>query len=481
MESPKQEMPGPGQALFYDAFRASPIGIALENLEGRPLFVNPALCSMLGFTEEEMRQKHCVEFSPDEDAQKDWALFEQLKAGVIDRYTLEKRFFKRDGSVVWGRLSISMMSTVSPPLVVAMVEDVTPIRESEERFRLLTNSAPVMIWSASPDGSCTYFNRPWLDFTGRPMEAELGLGWIEGVHPEDRQRCQDTYNQAFHVRQPFTMEFRFRRHDGEYRWLLDSGVPRFERDGSFAGFIGSALDIAERKAVEEARLNLGGRLIEAQEQERRHIARELHDDISQRLVVLSLDLQKAASTVPDSEEVLQTSLKTLVNAVSKLNVDVHALSYRLHASRLQLLGLAATMSYFCKELAAQRDVEISFTHNGVPADLPEAISLCLFRILQEALNNAVKHSGTRQFESRLSRIDDYLQLTVVDHGAGFDPGAATYSKGLGLISMIERATLVRGTVSVASQPGLGTEITCRVPLPAQGSPKAGKKAARNSG
>src|SRR6201993_1678132 len=105
--------------LFRDAFNASPIGIAVENLDGQPLFVNPALCSMLGFSEEEMRGKHCVEFSPPEDAEKDWALFEQLRAGLIDRYQIEKRFIRRDGSLVWGRLSISLLNRTSP-LVVAM-------------------------------------------------------------------------------------------------------------------------------------------------------------------------------------------------------------------------------------------------------------------------------------------------------------------------------------------------------------------------
>ena len=118
----------PDDQLFYGAFNASPIGIVLEDLEGRPLFVNPALCSMLGFSEEEMRQKHCVQFSPAEDAEKDWALFQQLRAGATDRYQLDKRFIRRDGSLIWGRLSISLLKNGGAPLVVAMVEDITEKR-----------------------------------------------------------------------------------------------------------------------------------------------------------------------------------------------------------------------------------------------------------------------------------------------------------------------------------------------------------------
>src|ERR1051326_5511408 len=158
--------------LFYEAFEASPIGIAVEDLVGRPLYVNSALCMMLGFTQDEMRRKRCAEFSPPEDAQKDGELFQQLRAGSIDRYTMEKRFFRKDGTLTWGRLSISKLTDRSSPLVVATVEDITPLRESEERFRFVANAAPVMIWMSGADKLCTYFNRPWLEFTGRGLEAE---------------------------------------------------------------------------------------------------------------------------------------------------------------------------------------------------------------------------------------------------------------------------------------------------------------------
>src|SRR5205809_7751364 len=126
----------PETQLFHDVFNASPIGIAVETLEGQPLFVNPAFCSFLGFSEEELRNKHCVDFSPREDAEKDWALFQQLRAGSIDHYQLEKRYFRRDGSLVWGSLSISLLKSHSSPLVIAMVEDITDKQRAEEaRFR----------------------------------------------------------------------------------------------------------------------------------------------------------------------------------------------------------------------------------------------------------------------------------------------------------------------------------------------------------
>src|SRR5215471_4568026 len=165
-------------------------------------------------------------------------------------------------------------------------QDAQVVRESEERFRLVANTAPVMIWMAGPDKLCNYVNQPWLEFTGRPLEAELGSGWAEGIHPEDSKACLARYVETFDRRGTFEMEYRIRRHDGEYRWIFDIGVPRFEPDGSFAGYIGSCLDVTERKQAEETLAAMGRRLIEAQEEERRWIARELHDDINQRLALV---------------------------------------------------------------------------------------------------------------------------------------------------------------------------------------------------
>src|SRR5579863_1369714 len=145
----------PDIPLFRDVFNASPIGIAVENLEGQPLFVNPSFCSFLGFSEEELRNKHCVDFSPREDAEKDWALFQQLRAGSIDHYQLEKRYFRRDGSLVWGSLSISLLKSSPSPLVLAMVEDISDKKKAEEgrlRHAAIIESSEDAILSVTLDG-----------------------------------------------------------------------------------------------------------------------------------------------------------------------------------------------------------------------------------------------------------------------------------------------------------------------------------------
>ena len=125
------------------------------------------------------------------------------------------------------------------------------LKESERRFRLTADAAPVMVWMSGVDKLCTWFNRPWLDFVGRTMEQELGNGWSENVHPDDFDRCLKTYVDAFDARRAFSMEYRLRRHDGEYRWVLDNGIPLWEPAGEFAGYIGSCIDISERKQAED--------------------------------------------------------------------------------------------------------------------------------------------------------------------------------------------------------------------------------------
>ena len=367
--------------------------------------------------------------------------------------------------------SITHLESNGEKLFTVIIRDITErrraeeaIRESEERFRLLANTAPVMIWTAGTDRKCTYVNKTWLDFTGRPLETEVGDGWAGGLHPDDSTRSFQTYVEAFDRRESFEMQYRLRRHDGEYRWVLDKGVPRFDPDGTFAGYVGSCLDITERRLAEESLATIGRRLIEAQEEERAWIGRELHDDINQRLALLSVELDRWRQQIPSATPGLSEHFRHAQERISQIAKDVQGLSHRLHSSKLEYLGLATAANSFCKELSEQNKVEVQFRHAGIPRSLPKEVSLCLFRVLQEALQNALKHSGVRSFAVDLDGTAEVINLTVADVGRGFEEQEAFTRHGLGLISMRERLRLVQGELSVKSRPGAGTTVSARVPL-----------------
>jgi PAS domain S-box-containing protein len=345
------------------------------------------------------------------------------------------------------------------------------LRESEERFRLMADTAPVLIWVSGADKRCTYFNKPWLDFTGRPVESQLGDGWSEGVHAADLRRCLDTYGRAFDARQAFRMEYRLRRSDGEYRWVLDVGVPRFAPDGAFAGYVGSCIDITEQKRVvgalresQHELQSLAGRLIQAEEAERRRIARELHDDLNQSLSLLAVELDLLGQKPPESAAELGGRLHELSAHVKQLSSDVHDLSHNLHPSKLEQLGLVAGVRGLCKEQVDAHRLEVEFAQEQMPPSIPGDTVLCLYRIAQEGLGNVIKHSGARHVRVELSGGADEVTLRITDDGVGFDPGSVDGNGGLGLVSMRERLRLVGGTIVIDSRPSAGTRIDVHVPV-----------------
>jgi len=598
---------------------------------------------------------------------------------------------------------------------------VTPSpRESEGLLRLVADSLPLLVWISGADKRCTYFNKPWLDFTGRSLESEIGDGWADGVHTADLQQCLDTYARAFDLREPFMMEYRLRRHDGEYRWVLDTATPRFDPEGSFVGYIGACFDvtefrraeaernvaddrlrlamesgksvgwdwdlktnrdtwfgdlatifgiasnlyvghvedfrrsvhpddrglvwkavkdaieshspytaefrvvwadgtvrwvaakgqfyysaagdaermlgmavditerkdaeellrrkemelkeaqrlagvgswqwdqdtdavvwseelyriagrdpslpavnykehgqlftreswerlqgavetalltgepyelvlemvradgthrwimargeaqcdstghlaglrgtiqdITERKVAEDALSSMNGRLIEVQESERARIGRDLHDDIGQRLAALAMALEHVKGLQPDASGEAVSCLDALQEQTAEIITAVQALSHELHPPRLMYLGVVSAMQGFSGELSRQKHVEIDFRHENVPRSVPPDVSLCLFRVLQEALHNAVRHSRVRQFNVHLRGTGDAVHLAIRDEGVGFDVDAASRGLGLGLNSMRERLKLVGGELFIESQSTRGTTVLARAPV-----------------
>jgi PAS domain S-box-containing protein len=366
-------------------------------------------------------------------------------------------------------LQLFLMFTAVPFMALAVLAEERKrqevvLRESEERFRLMADHAPTLIWMSGTDRLRTFFNQGWLRFTGHPMEQELREGWVSGVHPDDLEHCLRISSAAFDSRVDFEIEYRLRRHDGQYRWMVDHGVPRYGPDGAFCGYIGSCSDVTERKLSEISLRNFSGRLIHAQEEERSRIARELHDDISQRMAILQISLEQfkqgaLGASVNDREQ-----LHELTEATSELSSDLHNICHQLHPRRLDVLGLVPTVSTLCAEFSHQNGIQVSFLNHDVPTHIPVDVSLCLFRVVQEALWNVLKHAKTSEASVELSTQAGEIHLCISDSGAGFSPNSVQGKGGLGLVSMSERLRLIGGNLTVESEPLHGTQVRARVPL-----------------
>ena len=339
---------------FRQLFEQAPVGVALESLEGKLTIVNPAFCSMFGYTEAELHEMSCVQLSHPDDLGAEAPLFRELCAGTRASYQIDKRFFRKDGTTMWGRVGVSLLKP--------------------------------------QDGS-----------------------------------------------QPF--------------------------------IIGMLKDISLLKLRDQELVTLTGRLIEAQEDERRRISRELHDDIGQQAAAIAADscvLREALSR--GARDSANTMADTVSQLAGELATSIHKLSHELHSSRLQYLGLGSALKDLCDKIAAQHHLAIDLSVDCQIDRLPEPVELCMFRIAQEALTNVVKHSGASTVFVKVSVHGKVISLCVADDGIGFDAGAA--SAGIGLTSMRERLRLVGGELFINSSPDSGTELIAQINLPVRKSAAA---------
>ena len=583
--------------------------------QAKILDVNEAASLMLGYSRDELCAMTVHDLNPDFQAEMwpgFWAETQQRGTMVFDTVHRAK-----NGRLIPIEVSVNYLFYEGKEYHCAFVRDITErkraeeaLRESESRFRILADTAPTLIRMSGLDQLCIYFNQVWLDYTGRTMEQELGNGWTDGVHPEDFDRCRKTYAKAFDRREAFQTEYRLRKANGQYGWMFDKGVPRYFPSGEFAGYIGTCIDITERKWAETAlqasdaftravlnslsahvcvldkegvivttndawkefakrhvdiafifgevgdnyldhcrrtvagtltgqailksvedvlagrdlsviyeyachvpaeecwflmrvtplkdakgvvvshtdisrRVRMGlsleqqavllgekqkeleslaRKLIEAQEAERKRIARELHDDFNQRLAALSVELESMERTPIALPELITRQLAAIRIQAGMLSDDLHDLAYRLHPSLLEHVGLEVAARDHVAEFAKRAGLSVRFTGREVPKTLPPEVATNLFRVLQESLQNVSKHAQATDVTVRLSGSSRGVGLSVRDNGQGFDlQDKNAGAKGLGLVSMRERTRGLGGFLRIHSLPKSGTKICAWIP------------------
>jgi PAS domain S-box-containing protein len=370
--------------------------------------------------------------------------------------------------------------------------------ESEERFRITANSAPVMIWMSGTDQLCDWLNQSWLDFTGRALEEEIGSGWMAGIHPDDLERCIEIYSGSFDARRPFSTEYRLRRHDGEYRWLLDNGVPRYAPDGEFAGFIGTCLDIHDRKQDEQERAALLAKAEAAyrdadaanrsKDEFLATVSHELRTPLNAIMGWTQLLLAKGANTADDERhrrglETVVRNAKLQAQLIDDL-LDVSRIisgKMRLDVQPTDLAAVIDAAVEAIRPAAEGKQIQLRRVLDpfagpvmGDPARLQQ--------VVWNLLSNAVKFTPKGgKIEVRLERVNSHVEILVADTGAGITPeflphvfdrfrqlDASTTRRhgglGLGLSIVRHLVELHGGTVRVKS-PGEGEGSTFIVALP----------------
>lgn len=342
---------------------------------------------------------------------------------------------------------------------------------SSDFYLALLEHFPFLVWRGGPDGRRSYFNRTWFDFTGRSEAEEMDYGWIEGVHPDDRSRVVRTCSEAAAAGDPFTLDYRLRRHDGQTRWMNDVARPFKGGHGESFGYIGSCYDVTTRYGVLEDLQNhrerlhlLSRRLMKVQESEQRRIARGLHDEIGQLLASARMGLHGLEAKTPGFE-CQGAEIARSIGILDRCIESVRTLAHDLRPPDLDVLGLAPAMRIYLDRQASTSGIPVRFNIEGVPDSLPEATGTALFRVIQEAVTNAVRHSRASSIEVSIRRRPGWLEARVEDDGRGFDPATrGSAARGAGLVGMEERIALMNGRLTIESAPGRGTRVKAEFPL-----------------
>ncbi|HET7853177.1 MAG TPA: PAS domain S-box protein, partial [Candidatus Methylomirabilis sp.] len=347
-------------------------------------------------------------------------------------------------------------------------------------LRQVIDIDPNFIFAKDREGRFTLVNQAVADAYGTTVEDLLGKTDADfnpkGEEVELFRRMDLEVMDTLQER--FIREERMTDAEGNVRWLQTVKRPIVGEDGTANQVLGSATDITRRKRAEEelrareAALrdsqkdlqDLAGKLLKAQEEERRRLARELHDDLTQRLAVLAIEAGRLEQQLQGAPNPALERLRHMKEQIVKLSADVHGISRQLHPSILDDLGLVSAMESECANLTQRAGIAVKYESHNVPTTLPQDVALCLYRIAQEALWNIAKHAQTTEAFVSLVGTEDAITLSVWDDGVGFDPAQLHRKPGLGLASMEERVRLIRGELSVKSEPGRGTEIEVTVPL-----------------
>jgi len=377
------------------------------------------------------------------------------------------------------------VTNVAKTSVSARVEDRPP--QSEEWLRLAAEGSQLGLWYWDEVRQELFWDVKTRAMFDAPATGPVTLDhFSRALHPEDRHIVFKTWRESLESGSPFIYEYRVLKPDGGIRWIQSRGKGYCDDARKHVRMVGVVFDITGQKLIEdrlrtsERRLmenekflrRLSGQLISAQEDERKRIARELHDDLNQQVADVCISLRNIQVNVPDSLEHIRSELLSLKNRLFTLSDELRHISHELHPGILEIMGLAATLRSHCAEVAAAIAVPVEFEAN-CDGPAPSNVALCFYRVAQESIRNAAKHSHASKVKVSLTQSDNLLNLTISDDGIGFNVEEALTRGGLGLRSMEERVRLIDANLELFSQAGYGTTLMVTADLLGDAARRAG--------
>lgn len=446
--------------------------IISETLDGRILSWNAGAERLFEFSEAEVVGRPVTIIIPEEMREEENTILRLSRSGETTEHYETVRVAK-SGKRLDVSLTVSPIRDSAGTVVAAskIARDITQkkqaeqaLRKSEELFRQFMDHSPAVAWMKDEEGHYIYVSEIYLQQLNVRPEDRLGKTDFSLYPRAIAEEFQKNDRLALALGYPIEVtEESIDAHGEPCTWLAYKFPFRDASGQLFVGGIG--IDVTERKKARESLQTLTGRLISAQEEERARLARELHDDFSQRLALLGIGLGQLWKTLPSENVAERQKVMDMLRGTRELMSDLHNLSHELHSSRLEHVGLVSALNGLCKEISERHKIAVRF-NPCPPPPIPKDVALCLFRVAQESLANVIKHSGAKEARVELGANTSGISLRISDPGRGFDPGKGPKRAGIGLIGMTERLRLVGGRLSVTSQPDCGTEIFAEVPLAA---------------
>ena len=461
---------------MIDFFEFSNEMLCLANQQGYLTKVNPAWTRTLGWSSEELTNRPYIDFVHPDDLAATLEEARLLLSGNHETVWFENRYRCRDGSYRWLAWKVNVIQNTD--VLACAARDVTEqksqaraLAEAEERFRVLATQAPVGIVQSDKVASCVFVNENWHLLTGLSSEESLGYGWKKAIHPDDLPRVMEKWEACVRETREYVDEYRLVKKNGGVRSVIAAARATKDTQGNVVGFIGTFLDITERnkseKALQESEQalrteqDLLRNLIKVQEQEKQFLCSEFHDGLIQ-FAVGSLMLLQGCHRNPQSQD-NASKINTAISNLRRGIEDGRRVIRGIRPAVLDDSGLEAAIEDLVGQFETSEIHVVNKCDPGI-GRLPESVQTTIYRVVQEALNNASKYSGTDVVRIELRKVNGELQLEVRDFGCGFDVESAR-TKGFGLQGMTERVRLLSGECLIKSEQDAGTCISVRLPIP----------------